>query len=156
MQNPPFADIKKFCAILSEKNKKTVRLPTDAEWEYAARVGTSNPGFPEKYKEQNSTGTTGFKAPLKVKSKKPNAWGLYDMASCWWEITADKGMYNVRHSEVDPRHPPASENARIQRSGRGIVKDGWSIGLREFITEKPDYAGQKFRVLVEADASPGK
>jgi formylglycine-generating enzyme required for sulfatase activity len=86
-----------------------------------------------------------------VRSKKPNAWGLYDMASCWWEITDDQGMYNVRHSERDPRHPPASENARIQRSGRGLVKDGWSIGLREFITEKAGYAGQKFRVLVDSD-----
>jgi hypothetical protein len=156
VQNPRFADIKKFCAILSERNKRTVRLPTDAEWEYAARVGTSNPGFPEKYKDQNSTGTTGYKAPLKVKSRKPNAWGLYDMASCWWEITADKGMYNVRHSEEDPHHPPASENARTQRSGRGLVKPEWSIGLREFITEKPDYTGQKVRVLVESDATPAK
>ena len=79
------------------------------------------------------------------------------MASCWWEITDDRGMYNVRHSEVDPRHPPASEKAKIQaRSGRGLVKDGWSIGLREFITEKPDDTAQKFRVLVEADASPRK
>ena len=42
----------------------------------------------------------------------------------------------------------------VQRSGRGLFKDGWSIGLREFITEKHDYTGQKFRILVEADASP--
>jgi formylglycine-generating enzyme required for sulfatase activity len=154
VQNPTFADVKKFCAILSERNKKTVRLPSDAEWEYAARVGTSNPGFPEKFKEQNSTGPMGFKAPLRVRSRNPNAWGLFDMASCWWEITDDRGMYNVRHSEEDPRHPPASENAGTRRSGRGLVKDGWSIGLREFITEKPDYTGQKFRVLVEADAPP--
>jgi formylglycine-generating enzyme required for sulfatase activity len=153
VQNPKFADITKFCAALSERNKKTVRLPTDAEWEYAARVGTSNPTFPEKYKDQNSTGEEGSKTPLKVKSKKPNAWGLYDMASCWWEITGDKGMYNVRHGEEDPRHPNASENARSQRSGRGFVKPGWSIGLREFITEKPDYTGQKFRVVVEAPAA---
>jgi hypothetical protein len=75
------------------------------------------------------------------------------MASCWWEITADKGMYNVRHSEEDPRHPPVSENAKTQRSGRGLVKTEWGIGLREFITEKPDYTGQKFRVLVEANTT---
>jgi hypothetical protein len=152
VQNPRFADIAKFCQILSEKNGKKVRLPTDAEWEYAARVGTSNPGFPEKYQDQNSTGSSGFKAPLPVKSKRPNAWGLYDMASCWWEISADKGMYNVRHSAVDPRYPPGVETARSQRSGRGIIKDNWSIGTHEFITEKADYAGQKFRVVVEAEA----
>ncbi len=156
VQNPPFAGVKKFCALLSEQNKKTVRPPTDAEWEYAARVGTSNPGFPEKFKDQNSTGTEGFKAPLKVRSKKPNAWGLYDMASCWWEITADKGMYNIRHSEVDPRYPPVAENARTQRSGRGLIKKEWSIGTHEFITEKADYAGQKFRVMVEAEAPAPK
>jgi formylglycine-generating enzyme required for sulfatase activity len=149
VQNPRFADIDKFCRLLTEKNGKKVRLPTDAEWEYAARVGTSNPGFAAKYKEQNSTGPNGFKAPLKVKSRKPNAWGLYDMASCWWEISADKGMYNVRHSAVDPHYPPATASVRTQRSGRGIITDNWSIGTHEFITEKPDYAGQKFRVIVE-------
>lgn len=151
VQNPSFADIEKFCQILTKMNRKKVRPPTDAEWEYAARVGTSNPGFAAKYKEQNSTGGNGFKAPLRVKSKKPNAWGLYDMASCWWEISADKGMYNVRRSEVDPHYPPKAETAKSQRSGRGIVTDNWSIGTHEFITEKADYAGQKFRVIVEVE-----
>jgi formylglycine-generating enzyme required for sulfatase activity len=149
--NPRFADIDSFCRKLTEKNGRRVRLPTDAEWEYAARVGTSNPGFGEKFRAQNSSGPDGFKAPLKVKSRPPNAWGLYDMASCWWEISADKGMYNVRHADVDPHYPPASHDARTQRSGRGIVKEGWSIGTHEFITEKPDYAAQKFRVVVEAE-----
>jgi formylglycine-generating enzyme required for sulfatase activity len=151
VQNPPFADVNKFCQLVSEKNGKRVRPPTDAEWEYAARTGTSDPGFSEKYKEQNSTGPDGFKAPLKVKSKKPNAWGLYDLASCWWEISADKGMYNVRQPATDPHYPPGVENARSQRSGRGIIQENWSIGTHEFITEKPDYAGQKFRVIVEVD-----
>jgi formylglycine-generating enzyme required for sulfatase activity len=159
VQDPPFADVKKFCQIVSEKNGRKVRPPTDAEWEYVARVGTSNPGFAQKYQDQNSTGPNGFKAPLAVRSKKPNAWGLYDMASSWWEISADKGMYNVRKSETDPSYPPpAVETARSQRSGRGIVKDGWSIATHEFITEKADYAGQKFRVVVEAEppAAGGK
>jgi formylglycine-generating enzyme required for sulfatase activity len=151
VQNPTFADVAKFCEAVSKKNGKKVRLPTDAEWEYAARVGTSNPGFAAKYNEQNSTGPDGFKSPLKVKSKKPNAWGLYDMASSWWEISGDKGMYNKRQAETDPAYPPGVENARSQRSGRGIVKEGWSIATHEFITEKADYAGQKFRVVVEAE-----
>src|SRR5262245_25874850 len=156
VQNPTFSDSEKYCALLSEKNGIKVRLPTTAEWEYAARVGTSNPGFAEKYKEQNSSGTSGFKSPLVVKSKKPNAWGLFDMASCWWEITADKGTYHVRKPVTDPHYPPGIENARSQRTGRGIVSDRWSITTHEFITEKADYAGQKFRVLVEMEDKDGK
>jgi formylglycine-generating enzyme required for sulfatase activity len=156
VQNPTFADITKFCDILSAKNGKKVRLPTSAEWEYAARVGTSGPGFAEKYRDQNSTGPGGFKAPLPVKSKRPNAWGLYDMASCWWEITGDRAMYHVRRSVVDPHYPPGKETARSQRTGRGIVSDRWSICTHEFITEKADYAGQKFRVVVEIDAKDAK
>ncbi|HWB10671.1 MAG TPA: SUMF1/EgtB/PvdO family nonheme iron enzyme [Pirellulales bacterium] len=151
VQNPPFADIGRFCELLSERNGRKVRLPTDAEWEYAARVGTSDPGFPAKYNEQNSTRLEGFKSPLKVRSRKPNAWGLYDMASCSWEITANKGTYNVRQAETDPYYPTGVENARSQRSGRGIIQDVWSIGTHEFITEKADCAGQKFRVVVEAE-----
>ena len=148
VQDPRFADIQKFCQLLSAKTGRKVRLPTDAEWEYAARVGTSNPPFAEKFKDQNSSGTEGFKSPLKVKSKQPSAWGLYDMASCWWEITADRGMYNVRKSETDPSYPP--RDVKAQRSGRGIVKEGWSIATHEFITEK-GYAGQKFRIAAEMD-----
>jgi formylglycine-generating enzyme required for sulfatase activity len=150
VQDPPFAEIAKFCRIVSQRNGRTVRLPTDAEWEYAARVGTSNPGFAEKYKDQNSSGTEGFKTVLPVKSRRPNAWGLYDMASCWWEISGDKGMYYVRHSEVDPRHPPPGpDTAKTVRSGRGILQPRWSIATHEFIHEKGGYAGQKFRVVVE-------
>jgi formylglycine-generating enzyme required for sulfatase activity len=153
VQDPRFADIEKFCKALSEKNGRKVCLPTDAEWEYAARVGTSNPPFQEKYKDQNSSGPSGFKVTLPVKSKQPNAWGLYDMASCWWEITADRGMYNVRHSETDPHYPPrGGDPAKGQRSGRGIAKEGWSLATHEFIGEKGGYAGQKFRVVVEGDA----
>src|SRR5205814_351176 len=70
VQNPKFADVELFCRRVSEKNGRKVRLPTDAEWEYAARVGTSNPPFAEKYRDQNSSGAQGFKAPLPVRSKK--------------------------------------------------------------------------------------
>jgi formylglycine-generating enzyme required for sulfatase activity len=156
VQDPRFAEIEQFCAILSRRNGKNVRLPTDAEWEYAARVGTSNPGFPEKFAAQNSSGPDGFKRPMKVRLKSPNAWGLYDMASCWWEITADRGMYNVRQPEIDPRYPPKGPDiGKVQRSGRGIIKENWSIGTHEFLLEK-GYAGQKFRVAVDADAAAKK
>jgi formylglycine-generating enzyme required for sulfatase activity len=151
-----FKDIERFCDLLSKQNRKKVRLPTSAEWEYAARVGTSSPAFAAKYKEQNSSGPEGYKYPLTVRSKKPNAWGLYDMASCWWEITGDKATYHVRKSVTDPHYLPGVETDRSQRTGRGIVNDRWSICTHEFIGEREDYAGQKFRVVVEIEEQDGK
>jgi hypothetical protein len=52
---------------------------------------------------------------------------------------------------VDPHYPPGVENARSQRTGRGLLLDRWSIGTHEFITERADYASNKFRVVVEID-----
>jgi len=108
VERVPFADILEFCRILSRKNGVTVRLPTDAEWEYAARVGTSNPCFAEKYKDQISeTGSKPNHTP--VQSKKPNAWGLYDMLCGGWHVTNDYRSDNVRMKQVDPKGPAAND-----------------------------------------------
>ena len=94
VRNVPCADVNKFCKILSEKNGRTVRLPGEAEWEYAARVGTSNPPLDVKYKDQKSSGRARGEC-LPVKSKQPNAWGLYDMISDnAYEMTRDAFVFS--------------------------------------------------------------
>jgi formylglycine-generating enzyme required for sulfatase activity len=146
VEDPLFPDMDKFCEILSQRTGKKVRLPSTAEWEYAARSGTSNPGFAEKYADQYSSGARNEVKP--VRATKPNAWGFYQMFSCWWEITGDTAMYPQRAAAVDPHYPAGHDHAN--RAGMGVVRENWSIAMREFDDEKGlGYAANKFRILVE-------
>jgi formylglycine-generating enzyme required for sulfatase activity len=107
-ESVPFADIIEFCRRVSEKTGMTVRLPTDAEWEYAARVGTSNPCITEKYAEQTSA-AGGRPNSTPVRTKEPSAWGLYDMLTGGWHVTNDYKSDNVRVKQVDPKGPAATD-----------------------------------------------
>ena len=77
-------DATAYCAWLSEKTGRHFRLPTEAEWEYACRAGTTtdyNTGdtFPEsQWKVQKNTRNKEH-VSLQVAQFEPNAWGLYDM-----------------------------------------------------------------------------
>ncbi len=93
--NVSYKDIGDYLAWLSRKTGHTYRLPSEAEWEYAARAGTTT-----KYWWGDEVGTnnancrkcgskwSGFgSAP--VGSFKPNPWGFYDMNGNAWEWVAD-------------------------------------------------------------------
>ena len=148
VRNVNCADANKFCQILSEKNGRKVRLPGEAEWEYAARVGTSNPQLDAKYKDQDSGGPQ--KTTLPVKSKQPNAWGLYDMiASSAFEMTRDKFAFS-REDAVDPYDSCEKDEAAGRKHGhwgKNVVTyhEGVSGGKTDI-----DYGSTKIRVVVEA------
>jgi formylglycine-generating enzyme required for sulfatase activity len=111
VENATWEEIQKFCDELSKRNHVKVRLPTEAEWEYAARVGTSGPCFTEKYLTQRSYlgDTEGRCEP--VKRHAPNVWGLYDMVHTGWELVSDHKADNVREKQVDPIGPPRESAA---------------------------------------------
>jgi len=73
-----------FCRWLSKKTGKEYRLPTESEWEYACRVGTTSVfGFgddPNRLADFAWYEATADSETCEVAKKKPNAWGLYDMS----------------------------------------------------------------------------
>jgi formylglycine-generating enzyme required for sulfatase activity len=118
VENVSWNDITGFCRRLSERTGRTVRLPTEAEWEYACRAGSrtrfsfgeSDGGLAE-YAWCSGTGGT-----HPVARKKPNAWGLYDMHGNVWEWCSDwLGPYAAGRA-VDPQGP-ASGSQHVLRGG---------------------------------------
>ncbi len=78
-----FGDANGFIAWASRKTGRRVRLPTEAEWEYAARAGTTTPWYGAT-KEDDALALGWFKTNAAntthpVGLRKPNAWGLFDM-----------------------------------------------------------------------------
>ena len=92
-----------------------LRLPTEAEWEYAARAGTTGP----RYGELNATawhrGNSGAETH-EVKGKKANQWGLHDMLGNVWEWCSDWHGEYPTGSVTDPTGP-SSGSCRVFRGG---------------------------------------
>jgi len=85
-------DILSFIRKLNKLDKDyTYRLPTEFEWEYAARAGAQDD---ISWSDINKVAVIASKTPKPVGSKSPNAWGLYDMLGNVWEWVAD--YYNEK------------------------------------------------------------
>jgi formylglycine-generating enzyme required for sulfatase activity len=136
VENVSWEDIQQFIHRLNAKEGGTLyRLPTEAEWEYAARAGSTTAyGFGHEERQlheyawykANSGGKT-----HPVGQLKPNAWGLYDMQGNVWEWVQDwYGSYPAG-AILDPQGPQ-SGSSRVRRGG------SWSTGVESCRISKRD------------------
>ncbi len=138
--NITWGDAQALAFWLSETEGKTYRLPTEAEWEYAARAGTrtryhggdapesllqvantfdtrAKPQWP-KLAEHALQGDDGFAFTAPVARFAPNAFGLYDMHGNAWEWTAD--LYDENYYAQSPLNDPQGPkegNVYVRRGG---------------------------------------
>jgi formylglycine-generating enzyme required for sulfatase activity len=123
-----------FVQKLNHEQAGPYRLPTEAEWEYACRAGTTTPysfGVHEGFQLQEygwfnvNAGGAKENYAHAVGSKKPNPWGLYDMHGNVWEFCSDwYGAYPFPDDGpvTDPKGPETS-TGRIIRGGAFDSRD---------------------------------
>jgi len=161
-------DAAKFCEWLSKKEGKPYRLPTEAEWEYACRAGTTTPystgdALPKEYQKNvgeiwfpdRARSSGGQPVPLAVGQTPPNPWGLYDMHGNVEEWCADWYGPYIAGDQSDPVGR-ADGDFRVTRGGshstelrylRSANRSGalphdksWLIGFRVVLGEMPKTA----------------
>ena len=178
VENVSWSDAVDFCGKLSAMPEersagRVYRLPTEAEWEYACRAGTTTEycfgDDASKLGEYawffgNSNGRV-----HPVGTKKPNGWGLYDMHGNMWEWCQDHYARYTAEAVTDPINPApgtASEDSgnpldRILDAGRVVRGGGWRVyaaGCRSAYrnSNMPSLRGpvNGFRVALSSSGQP--
>ena len=173
--NVTYADSLAFCDWLSKKDGHTYRLPTEAEWEYACRAGTTTTFssgddpkslaevaalydsetvklFPQ-WKENALPASDGQQFTAPVGSYKPNAFGLYDMHGNVWEWCSD--WYGEDYYGKSPTDDPQGPESGRQRVRRGGSWHTWPFymrsSFRNYNSPQTRYVLVGFRVVRELD-----
>lgn len=138
VENVSWKEARKFIKKLNRLEKvKTYRLPSEVEWEHAARAGAKKD---ISWGEIQAAANLNKEMPIAVASKKPNSWGLYDMLGNVWEWVHD---YYNEELFADPEPPKKGKQHVLKgASFSGDVKNatymthaggpgnGWDVGFR--------------------------
>lgn len=116
-----WSDAVRFVRWIRKKTGKPYRLPTNDEWEAAARGGLVNRKFP--WGDEDPSGRCDYagarrEAPLPVKSFEPNGYGLYDMAGNIWNWCSDLWINYTLHD------PPVNAPTNLSTEINVILRGG--------------------------------
>ncbi|MBX7222312.1 MAG: SUMF1/EgtB/PvdO family nonheme iron enzyme [Blastocatellia bacterium] len=124
-----------FCARLTQKTGRLYRLPTESEWEYACRAGTTTPfAFGETVVSSviNDNGAYPYASAPKGENRRkttpvgsfpPNAWGLYDMHGNVWEWCQDWNdeKYYLESPKVNPQGARKGTHRMVRGGSLGNI-----------------------------------
>ncbi|MDM0021840.1 formylglycine-generating enzyme family protein [Variovorax saccharolyticus] len=140
-------DAQEFIRRLNEKEGVALyRLPTEAEWEYAARAGTTtaysfgeDAGQLDRYAWHGESFATGGTHP--VGQKPANPWGLHDVHGNVWEWVQDRydPDYYASSPSSDPQGPLFGSQRVVRGGSWHSTGDGWRSAFRR--AYEPDYRG---------------
>ena len=152
-----------FCRRLSQKEGQAYRLPTEAEWEYACRAGTTTAySFGDKitldkanFRQVSGWSNEGREQAIEVGSFQPNAFGLYDMHGNmgeWCQDRYDKNYYSKSPS-IDPTGPSSGKYYVVRGGAWGSYYQQCRSAVR--CSPTPSYrvpsSGLGFRVVLLPD-----
>ena len=151
VENVSWDDVQEFIRKLNMQTGKNYRLPTEAEWEYAARGGKKNLGY--KFSGSNNVNNVAWhegnsnESTHPVGAKQPNELGIYDMCGNVWEWCSDwSGPYSAL-AQTNPTGP-GSGSYHILRGGswRAPIAD-CRVSYRYDVTPGDHYYSLGFRIV---------
>ncbi|MFM6497258.1 MAG: formylglycine-generating enzyme family protein, partial [Dolichospermum sp.] len=139
----------KFCELLSQRTGRNYRLPSEAQWEYACRAGTTTPFYFGKtittdlanyhgnYTYASAPQSEYRQQTTDVGTFPPNAFGLYDMHGNVWEWCFDNWV-NYNNAPTNGSAVTSSSNKKLLRGGswlndpvhcRSAYRDSYDAGF---------------------------
>jgi formylglycine-generating enzyme required for sulfatase activity len=152
-----WVDVREFISRLNMQTGLKYRLPTEAEWEYAARSGGKQQKFSGTNDEKSlplyaCSNNSCAGSPSPVGLKKPNELGIFDMSGNAWEWVHDRyDPYYYRHSpRSNPHGDPFGTNRVIRGGASDSVNGQMRTTYREYLSPDIRKDGVGFRLVLPA------